>query len=482
MTFPGIQIGQLGLDSRLRVVESDTVLRALFGGADPTGSTLDDLVSERDRRGGAALAAGINSYVFGSVLDLQLVLVVGDNSRYVRMRLVGNAQGYRAYIEPADDPTSLTYELSQLRQRWTTIFNRSEDGIAILDESGCVVEINQQFLELIQLRSNHGILLASEALTGRVLADQLPSDLEALSAALRGRQSDFALSIQLGLHLLDIKGRAMRDPASGRTETFLLVRDVTEQRQIEARDNLIRADLHRAAMFQRSVFQQLPPVPGMQLGLLWDPLDAVGGDVYDAVLLAPDRLRLFIADATGHGIEAALATMLIKNEYDAIKARIGSPAECMYALNDRIARNHRKVEVMFSAAIVDLDPTSDRISYTNAGHPAPIMVVGGDVRELDEDGALVGVRPGQAFPELVAEVPGWISCVLVTDGIADTRSPAGQELGTARLHAAISDANQRARDIGTEVRAQLQAFRGLARARDDSTLLSATRVTSPIRP
>jgi len=156
--------------------------------------------------------------------------------------------------------------------------------------------------------------------------------------------------------------------------------------------------------------------------------------------------------------------------------RASSPAECLYLLNDRIARNHRNVEVMFSAAILDLDPASDRIRYSNAGHPAPIVVAGGQIRELDEDGALVGVRPGQTFPELMADVPGWVSCVLVTDGITDTRNATGQELGTARLHAAIQEANRHSRDIGTEVRAQMQAFRGAARARDDSTLLSATRV------
>ena len=91
-----------------------------------------------------------------------------------------------------------------------------------------------------------------------------------------------------------------------------VVRDVTHQNQIEARDEMIRRDLERSAHYQRSVLGKPPAIDGLAFGIAYQPLDAVGGDVYDASLLPDGTLRLFIADATGHGIEAALATILIK--------------------------------------------------------------------------------------------------------------------------------------------------------------------------
>ncbi len=476
MSFPGLPIGQLLLDRYLRVVEADAMFTKLFGVV-PVGVPLDDLVSDRDRRGATALASQLNQYRPGTIIDIQLVLSVSGKDRYVRLRFLADGEQFRAFVEPGDDPTSLTYELALLRQRWSTIFNRSEDGIAVLDDAGKLLEHNQRFLELLELRSHHGILLSSDALLGRVFANLVPPELASVAAALRGDASEFQLNVTLGIDLLDIKGRRMRDPGSNRTETFMLVRDVTEQRQIEQRDNIIRADLQRAAKAQRMILGQPPSIPGVQFGIVYEPLDAVGGDVYDAVLVSDGTLRLFIADATGHGIEAALTTILIKNEYDTIKRLGASPAMSLHELNNRIAANHQNIEALFSCVICDIDLTQNTLRYANAGHPAPLLVRGGDVEPLEEDGALVGIKTGLQFPEWELGLDAWESFVLVTDGITESRDATGGEFGIDRLYSAIREARRRNRDVSNEILAQLHAHRGLAPRRDDVTSLAVTRTS-----
>lgn len=477
--FPGLPIGQLVLDNHLRVVQACPRLRAMFDGGDPQGSSLDDLVWERDRRGATALASKLNAYRPGTIIDLQLVLEIGPRRRYVRMRLLSEGPQFRAYVEPSDEPQTLMYELALLRQRWTTIFHRSEDGIAVLGAEGKLLEHNQQFLELLKLRSHHGILLSSDALLGRSLPDLLPVELAPLTNALRSNTADFQLQVALGVDTLAISGRTMREPASSRVETFLLVRDVTEQRQIELRDNIIRADLQRAARFQRSILSTLPLLQDADVSLVYEPLDAVGGDVYDAAVLDDGTLRLFIADATGHGIEAALGTILIKNEYDAIK-RSGSPSSTLAQLNDRIAFNHANVELMFTSIVIDVDLARDTLRYANGGHPAPRLVRGGEVEQLEEDGAVVGVKAGLQFPEWDLQTGGWESLVLLTDGIIEARDRTGREFGEERVHSAIREARRRGREITSEIIAQVHAHCELAPLRDDMTLLSVNR--SATRP
>lgn len=473
MSFPGLSIGQLVLDKHQRVVSMDATFERVFGTV-PPGTPLDDLISDRDRRGGTILAVQLNQYRAGSVIDLPLLLQIGGRDRYTRLRLLAEENGWRAFIEPADEPGSLTYETGRLRQRWTAIFNRSDDGIAVLDDGGALVEHNQRFLELLKLRSNHGILLSDDALLGRVLAEIVPADLASVAAALRATSGDFQLTVTSGIEQLDIKGRTLRAPGSNRTEQFLLVRDVTEQRQIEERDQLIRRDLERAARYQRSVLGKPPVIEGLRFGITYQPLDAVGGDVYDASLLGTGWLRLFIADATGHGIEAALATMLIKNEYDAVK-KSPSPAIALRELNNRIATTHQKVATVFSGMVVDLDLQQNKLSYSNAGHPGAVLVRNGEVEELAEDGPLIGVRPNLVFPEWELDLEAWEALVLVTDGITDTRNSAGMSFGVAGLHAAVREALRRGRDIATEVRTHVDAFRGLAPAHDDVTALAVVR-------
>jgi len=474
MELAGLHIGQLVLNGYQRVVEADSEFERLFGPVEP-GCALEELVSERDRHGSTELAGQLNRYRPGDVIDLLLTITVFGQDRYTRMRMVAEGNGYRAYFEPADAPGTLTSELAHLRQRWRAVFGRSEDGIAMLDDAGVVIEHNGRFVELLGMQSRDGIMLTEDALLGCVLADLVPASLAPVASALRSDASDFQLSVSLGLDVLDIQGRMMRAPGSERSETFLLVRDVTQHRQIEARDEVIRRDLERAARYQRTVLGKPPAIEGLAFGVAYKPLDAVGGDVYDAALLPDGTLRLFIADATGHGIEAALATILIKNEYDAIKRRGSSPGAALRELNNRIVTHH-KVETMFSCTIVDVDLMRNKLRYANAGHPAPLLVRGGSVEELEEDGALVGVKANLRFPEWQLDLEAWEALVLVTDGVADTRDAGGQPFGKERLFDAILEARRRGSEISDELAAQTLAFRGLAVPHDDVTALCVSRV------
>jgi len=65
--------------------------------------------------------------------------------------------------------------------------------------------------------------------------------------------------------------------------------------------------LEQAATIQRSLLPDpLPALPGFDLAARSVPAEAVGGDVYDAIELAPDALAFAIADVSGHGLPAAL--------------------------------------------------------------------------------------------------------------------------------------------------------------------------------
>jgi sigma-B regulation protein RsbU (phosphoserine phosphatase) len=468
VNFPGLLIGQLMLDAQLTIASADETFVVVFG-AVPTGRPLVELVSERDRRGAMQLASKLESYRPGSIIDLQLLMTFPYGERHVRIRLLGAQGTFRAYIEPADDPTSLLYELARLRQRWATVFNRSEDGIALLSDTGALVEYNQRFAALMHLFES------SSELLGRVLVDVLPTEFDPIRAALAFGQPEFHVAVTVGIDQLDVKGRVIADVATSTIETLLIVRDVTEERQIEVRDNMIRADLERAAKFQRTILGKPPTVPGLEFGVIYMPVETVGGDVYDASLLPDGTLRLFIADATGHGIEAALSTILIKNEYDSIKRHGSSPAAALRELNNRIANTHRHVEAMFSCVICDLDLARNKLRYANAGHPSALLARSGAVEPLEEDGALIGIKSGLRFPEWQLDLEAWESFVLVTDGIAETRDATGREFGDAGLYAAILEGRMRGREVAAEILTQVERYRGSAPRRDDITILAVSR-------
>jgi sigma-B regulation protein RsbU (phosphoserine phosphatase) len=471
-SFPGLPIGRLLLDAQFRIVEVDDTFSAQFGDASAlVGEPLDEIVSSRDRRGAHALATKLNQYR-GDALDLSLVITVAKREHFVRLRMVSVEGKLLAYIEPGDRDGSLTYELALARQRWQGVLQRSDEGIVLLDRWGSVLEHNQRFHELMDFRTPRGVPLTEEALRGRVLASMLPADFTELARGLYANDEEMSVRVEHRGRSLEIDVRTLRLPLRGRLETLVIVRDQSEQRMIAERDATIQADLEQAASFQRALISGVRAPDSIELDVTYRPLHRVGGDVYDVAVLPDGTVRAFIADATGHGVTAALSTMLIKSEYDALKDAGEGPAKTLAALNERITRSYAKLAVLFTAAIVDIAPDQHHVRYTCGGHPGPMLVRRDAVVELDDGGPFVGVKVGLEFPEWSASLAGWQGLALLTDGVTEARNKHGEQFGEARLRSALDEATRRKGAITERVMTRLDAHLGTQAATDDITLLA----------
>ena len=93
----------------------------------------------------------------------------------------------------------------------------------------------------------------------------------------------------------------------------------------ETLDNLKR-DISVAKKIQRSLMNKnFTDFKNLIFEVSYIPLDEVGGDIYDISEINNKYTRIFLADATGHGVQAALITMAIKGEYESFKHSISSP-------------------------------------------------------------------------------------------------------------------------------------------------------------
>ncbi|HNF28071.1 MAG TPA: SpoIIE family protein phosphatase, partial [Leptospiraceae bacterium] len=103
------------------------------------------------------------------------------------------------------------------------------------------------------------------------------------------------------------------------------------------------------------------------------PMQEVGGDIFDICSSENGKLRILIADATGHGVQAALITMLIKGEYESLKKTAASPAEILKRMNSTFLERYSHVNLLFTCFIADLDAQNNMLTYCSAGHPAQIL-------------------------------------------------------------------------------------------------------------
>jgi Amt family ammonium transporter len=105
--------------------------------------------------------------------------------------------------------------------------------------------------------------------------------------------------------------------------------------QLELNLNLIQNDLTTAKKIQSSILSQEDKILGdIEVSIRYLPLTEVGGDFFDVTELRPGLVRVFLADATGHGVQAALITMVIKTLYESLKRGLYSVHELMYHLNN----------------------------------------------------------------------------------------------------------------------------------------------------
>ncbi|MCC7541503.1 MAG: SpoIIE family protein phosphatase [Deltaproteobacteria bacterium] len=246
---------------------------------------------------------------------------------------------------------------------------------------------------------------------------------------------------------------------------------------VEARDARLLEDLDAARAFQQSSLPEALHVPGLEIDAQYRPLEGVGGDIYDLDQLSPTSVRVFVADATGHGVSAALATMFVLSEYDVARRDQPSPAGVLGALNRRITRRFARLGLRFTAICLDLDVATGTVRWSSAAHPGPLVASPEAVRELPTGGTFVGVTAEATFPEWEDQVaPGEAVCVL-TDGVTDVFDVTGEGFGEARLHETLREALASSTRPAAAVGAAVERFLGNGNAPyDDATLVVLRRV------
>lgn len=240
-------------------------------------------------------------------------------------------------------------------------------------------------------------------------------------------------------------------------------------RDVEARDEIIQRDLEEARQFQRKMLGAPPRVDGAAIEVVYKPLGLVGGDLY-AVSVDGGRLRLFVADATGHGVRASLTTMFIKSGYEAVRRTAADPAALLAALNDDIAHTYRSAEMLFSAACVDIDLATGRVTTSSAAHPAVCVVRRGEATFIEGGGAFLGLRSGMKFTTQELTVEPGDGVYLYTDGFIEARKQ-NQLFGDERFREAIVAAHNDGTLPGEAVLAAVTAFLDGTPFDDDGTFI-----------
>ncbi len=169
--------------------------------------------------------------------------------------------------------------------------------------------------------------------------------------------------------------------------------------------------------------REMPTVHGVSVTALWRPAHDVSGDIYDVIRLGDDHLGLFVADAVGHGITAALMTILITHSLTTRVAegqswRLLDPAEVLGCLNERLLGRHIHSHRFATAAYAVVDCRHRRMALATAGHPPPLLVhQDGSCDVIETSGGLLGVFDNETYDQVQVELRPDDRLLMYTDGV-----------------------------------------------------------------
>jgi Amt family ammonium transporter len=209
------------------------------------------------------------------------------------------------------------------------------------------------------------------------------------------------------------------------------------------------------------------------------PLAEVGGDFFDIMELKPGLTRILLADATGHGVQAALITMAIKTIYESLKRGIYSVNELLFYLNNEFLHSFQNLNQFFTCIIIDIDTNKNKIRYSSAGHLPQFLINGSVITKLEKTGRMVGVTAKSPYTSKEFEFKPDSGLFLFTDGLIEEWNADKEEFGENRLEELIQSAGEIS--IGKYVDTVLQAqrdFMGTIPAQDDISVIAIHRKKS----
>ena len=253
-----------------------------------------------------------------------------------------------------------------------------------------------------------------------------------------------------------------------------LYSQLAEKNQIIEQQNLaMLRELNMARRLQQSLIPTAQEtVPGLDLAFCYEPASQIGGDIIDFVDAGDGRLLVLVADAMGHGVEAALVMSATKGAFRAEARGQADPAAILTAMNHSLAR--MLSEQFVTAVCALIDPGRQSMTMALAGHHKPVHLCQDDgrINEPGEFGTGLGMVEDSEYVTVEVALKPNDLLVFCTDGLLEAVNAGLEQYGNDRL---IEQVRQHA-DSGTNglleaIRSDLATHCGPQKLEDDLTIV-----------
>ncbi|MCE9499537.1 MAG: SpoIIE family protein phosphatase [Leptospira sp.] len=185
-----------------------------------------------------------------------------------------------------------------------------------------------------------------------------------------------------------------------------------------------------------------------KVAVYYRPMREVSGDIYHFYRFNEKFRGFFLADATGHGVSAALVTSVIMMNLNSIVSQTIHPIKVIRKLSAGL--NSLLQSSFFASAVFFIyDEVNKKILFSNAGHPSPFYYRKrtGNISELAITGGILGVsdEPEESleYSGMSVYVEPGDRLVFYTDGVTESMNKQGEMFTLERAKQILLDNSEK---------------------------------------
>jgi phosphoserine phosphatase RsbU/P len=244
---------------------------------------------------------------------------------------------------------------------------------------------------------------------------------------------------------------------------------------LKERDDLIQKQLDMAGTIQRGILPgKINDWNELKFAVKYFSMDKIGGDFYDIHQMENNKIVLYVADVSGHGIPAALVTTMAKVSFGNAFLKYNSPKKIFREVNQELL-DHVKTQDYLTCFMILIDDEYN-VTYANASHQKAILLRSSEnrIENLDTNGLFIGAIEDarDTYEEKTTKLNYGDRLILYTDGIPEALNANKEDYSNERFEKIIlQNKNLDLREFTNFIIDDLQNFISGSQIQDDITLL-----------
>ncbi len=249
--------------------------------------------------------------------------------------------------------------------------------------------------------------------------------------------------------------------------------------ELRANEERLEKELRFAQRVQMALLPKEMPKRLRSVDVSWrfEPARELGGDLYEFLAPEPNQFIVAVGDVSGKGVPAALYSVFAG---EVVRSRTfrrratrddTGPGAMLTSIN-RILHERQLEEYYCTLCYAVFDLRRHVVTMSNSGLPYPIRCAadGSTSAQIDMPGVPLGSFGTTTYDEVVVPANAGDVFVFCSDGIFETFSETGAEMGAGPIAEIVRTHRERpAAEIVERIFETMESFRGNAPQTDDQT-------------